>query len=384
MKYWLMNRRRPIVLLELDEITGAITAVKEVLNKPYLPVGLISANGTLERAALVNWWQSRSIPASRSGLRDALEMLGVSSPGALLHKCYGLSLSDQYWINPTSRPLSWDDINFFHNPFSDDVGDALFGRTPESAQIDWLSPCSTSDGWLKKRWKIIDGQRYLVKSGSGPFRQEPLNEQVVSLILDKLHIPHVPYTVVWEDNEPYSICPDFITPETELVPMVSIFGTRPRNPDEPLYQHVLKCCDGLGIPDIRPALEKMLTVDALVANTDRHLSNFGAIRNVETLEWVGLAPVYDNGTSLWHKELTPDIGPDAPVVCRPFAKTHAAQLKMLHTNFEWFDFDALRGVQAEAAQVLGTSRYLDAARVEAISKALAANVFQIQEQSHAR
>lgn len=380
MEYILMNKKTPVARITLDEATGIISDIKEMLNAEYLPVG-IPANGDEQRAALAQWWQARSIPVSRSGLRDALALLGVPSPTALLHKCYGLSLSDQYWINPAKNSLSWEDINFFDNAFSEDIGNALFGSAPLSEQIDWFSPCSTSDGWLKKKWKIINGQRCLIKGGSGTLRQEPLNEQVASLILEKLGIAYIPYSVVWENDEPYSLCADFITRDTELVPMMNVFKVLPRNADEPLLQHLLHCCDTLGIPNAKPFLVKMLTVDALIANTDRHLGNFGAIRNVETLEWVGMAPVYDNGTSLWHKEITARITPDAPVLCRPFAKTHAAQLTLLHTDFSWLNFHALSNIQEEAFQILSTSYYLDEARCMAISGALAANAARLRELS---
>ena len=36
---------------------------------------------------------------------------------------------------------------------------------------------------------------------------------------------------------------------------------------------------------------KMLKVDYIIANEDRHYNNFGFIRNADTLEWLGLAPV---------------------------------------------------------------------------------------------
>ncbi len=44
----------------------------------------------------------------------------------------------------------------------------------------------------------------------------------------------------------------------------------------------------------------MLTLDYIIANGDRHYNNFGFIRNAETLEWQGLAPIFDSGASLWH------------------------------------------------------------------------------------
>ncbi|MEG0330589.1 MAG: HipA domain-containing protein [Longicatena sp.] len=50
--------------------------------------------------------------------------------------------------------------------------------------------------------------------------------------------------------------------------------------------------------DAREQLDNMLVVDYIMINEDRHLRNFGIIRNVETLEWIKVAPIYDTGQSL--------------------------------------------------------------------------------------
>jgi hypothetical protein len=34
---------------------------------------------------------------------------------------------------------------------------------------------------------------------------------------------------------------------------------------------------------------------------DRHFNNFGILRDSDTLQWVSVAPVYDNGNSLFYK-----------------------------------------------------------------------------------
>lgn len=125
----------------------------------------------MDRKEFNDWWTERSIPASRSGIRDALEILNIVSTKMLLIRCYGLSLSDQYWIRPDESNLTWEKINFFDNAFSDDIGDVLFGTKKKENAFDFSSPDNTSDGNLKKRWKIIDGHRCLVKGGSNPFRQ---------------------------------------------------------------------------------------------------------------------------------------------------------------------------------------------------------------------
>ena len=42
----------------------------------------------------------------------------------------------------------------------------------------------------------------------------------------------------------------------------------------------------------------MLLIDFLVMNIDRHLGNFGIIRNVETLKWEKIAPIFDTGEAM--------------------------------------------------------------------------------------
>jgi hypothetical protein len=50
------------------------------------------------------------------------------------------------------------------------------------------------------------------------------------------------------------------------------------------YQHFIDCCHTLGIPGARDSIDKMLAVDFIIANEDRHFNNFGAVRNADTLE----------------------------------------------------------------------------------------------------
>ena len=56
--------------------------------------------------------------------RSALE---ITSTKMLLVRCWGLSLSDQYWICPEGSDLAWGQYQLFENDFSDDIGDVLFG-----------------------------------------------------------------------------------------------------------------------------------------------------------------------------------------------------------------------------------------------------------------
>ena len=364
----LMHKRVQVAELWIDDATGFIQKIENVYAQEHLPVGVTFAGQTVDRKKLNDWWAERSIPASRSGVRDALEALGVTDTKSLLLRCYGLSLSDQYWICPAGSDLTWDDINFFDNSFSDDIGDILFGEVKKTDAIDFSSPDSTSDGNLKKRWKIINGKRCLIKCGSNPYRQQPLNEVIATEIMNRLQIPCAAYTLLWSKEMPYSVCEDFVDENTELVPAWRILQTQKQPNNVSLYQHFVSCAEALGIPDAVQFLDQMIVLDYIILNEDRHLNNFGALRNAETLEWIGMAPIYDSGSSLGYDKAAPMMRNGNEILCKPFKKHHEEQLKLV-SSFDWIDFAALTDIRKVISCVLSDERaadYMDERRIAAI------------------
>lgn len=381
MKCTLMHKRIPVADLELDEVTGFILKISKVYEEKHVPVGISCKKGVIDRRELNEWWTDRSIPASRSGLRHALEQLQISNSKALLVRCFGLSLSDQYWIKPDGEDITWDKVNFFENSFSEDIGDVLFGEAKKVEGFSFSSPDNTSDGCLKKRWKIIDGKRCLIKSGSNPFHQQPFNEAIATKVMEKLNIPHVPYTLIWDKGLPYSVCEDFITAETELVPAWRILKTQKKSNNVSVYQHFIHCCQELGVDDIEQSIDKMLVLDYIIANEDRHFNNFGLIRNAETLEWLGFAPIYDSGTSLGYDKLPAQIRSQADITCKPFKKNHLDQLKLV-TDFSWLDIDALQGIGETIRGILAveeTKELIDERRIEAIIDSVYNRITTLQD-----
>ena len=282
-KYILKHKNIPVAPLTLDCVTGGILSVDQIFAEAHVPVGVPVKNGHIDRGALNAWWSGRAIPASRDRIQDALRELNLPTTQLLLEKCLGLSLSDQYWICPATGGVRWEDVNFFQNAFSDDVGNILFGRGSSSGRVSLMSPDNTSDGWLKKKWAILDGRRCLIKGGSGATQQEPYNEVLASILMERLGIAHVPYTLMVQEDYPYSVCGDFITPDTELIPAWYLMQTRKKANHVSVYQHYLDCCDALGVSGVREAVERMITVDYLIVNEDRHQNNFGVIRNAENV-----------------------------------------------------------------------------------------------------
>jgi hypothetical protein len=369
MKYILMHKRIPVAELEIDHDSGVIQKIDTVFNEHHFPVGVSVRHGIADRSALNEWWMDRSIPASRSGVREALEVLNITNTKALLARCCGLSLSDQYWISPAGSDLTWDSINFFGNAFSDDIGDILFGAGRKKDPLDFSSPDSTSDGNLKKRWKIIDGKRCLIKGGSNPYRQQPFNEVIATKIMNRLGIPCVPYSVIWNKGAPYSVCEDFVNEKTELVPAWRIIKTEEQDNNTSLFRHFLNCSDRLGIPGVRQFLDEMIVLDYIIANEDRHLNNFGALRDAETLEWIGMAPIYDSGSSLGYDKTVPLMLDKDETACKPFKNHHEEQLKLV-SSFDWIDFGALSDVKGLIIDTLSDENarsYLEDNRIHMIA-----------------
>ena len=56
-----------------------------------------------------------------------MEEMDLNSSVELLERCFGLSLSDLYWVKEENLDINWKDINFFENDFSEDMGKLLMG-----------------------------------------------------------------------------------------------------------------------------------------------------------------------------------------------------------------------------------------------------------------
>lgn len=376
MQYELMQKDNTVAVISIS-MSGFITEVHGVLIPERMPLGT-NVSGEKGVYLLQNWWGGRCIPASRSGVRNLLEALDISDTSQFLTKSMGLSLSDQYWVREEGSELRWKDVNFFENPFSDDIGDLLFSMVRKKGpEFSFSSPDNTSDGVLIKRWKIINGKFCLIKGGSGTLKQEPLNERIASVIMDALGIDHVDYEIQWDGNTPYSVCEDFIDTGTELVSAKRLLAIV--DSDESVYRRYVKVCSNFGI-DVVPALDRMMVIDYIMCNNDRHTNNFGLIRDVESLEFLKPAPIFDTGSSLGASLPTDEIS-KAAIYCKPFCDTFDQQMNYV-SDMSWIDFDALSGIMPEVKDILSSSKYMGEGRTEAVCSLLSERIGRLERLSH--
>lgn len=342
MELTLMNKNTPVLDMEFSLRRGGFIQEIETLHNPeYAPLGLVDDDKNIDEDALSDWWEGRCLPDSRLNVEKILEALQLSKQELIINSL-GLSLSDQYWVKPVGSGTSWEEVNFFQNEFSNKVGKLFFeGTTQPDSDADSLrsfSPDYSSNGFLDKYWTIEEGERVLVKGGHGAFYQQPYNEVVASNMLKKLSCKnYVPYTLAKTSKGVVSKCHNFVTEDTEYVPASLIRRRLPLKKGDSYYSHFLRCCKELGFEQkMKCALDYMLTFDYVIANEDRNYGNFGVIRNVETLKVLGVAPIFDNGNSLWYDK---ENISHKDIKAYPFELTQGKQIRHVHSGV--FPFDRL-------------------------------------------
>ncbi len=308
MKVVLLNKNTEILVAKYDTATSVFTKIYEVKNIDYAPYILKSLylandiNDASFRTNLSEWFKERGIPQWRDKLDLLLHRLNITAPYELLDKAFGLSLSDQYWLKPYDSDISYDDINFFDNDF--DYAEFMEASLSTNSKLitkesSLKTPNNTTDGMLKKAWIIDNGTRYLLKGGYKNEILQPFNEVLASMICERLGFAHVTYTLDIYKDMVVSKCPCFITKDTELITCHQLRNDMSRG-DNSIedYEEYIKKLESNGIKKAREKVENMYILDFLIMNEDRHLNNFGIIRDVNTLKWLDVAPIFDNGQSM--------------------------------------------------------------------------------------
>ena len=364
-----MNKNKKIFDFEYNDEEHIIEKFERNYhnNEIYAPFSLIK-DDKIDKNQFNRWWKNRQIPASRNGLKEILYKSNIYDKDhfdLLDSKAYCLSLSDQYWVKSIDENILWEDINFFDHEFSEDIGKIFFDGNNNLSNLNLNTPDMTSNGNYEKRWKIINGDRYLLKAGSKMINQEPFNEVIATKLYERIlnDDEYVKYSIVYENDRAVSICKNFITKETELIPAWKINEYYEFLNNENKYEHYIRCLNNLKIPNANILVDKMIICDFILANKDRHFNNFGVIRNVETLKFEKAAPLFDNGCSLWFDENDMYVGEF--FLTKPFEEYEKTQVSLVR-NFEWFDIQKLEGFTNEVKEILLSNKLLSRERIDKI------------------
>ena len=163
-------------------------------------------------------------------------------------------------------------------------------------------------GAEKKFEIIIDGHRYIdkfQKNSEVGLTYNYVSEYLGSHIFQSIGIPVQETFLGTYDGKNVVVMKNFLEPEDALVAFNGV-GESSLERDKELYQYTYEditamLTENMKSTNVAETIERfwdMFIVDALIGNFDRHGGNWGFIKRDNKYR---IAPVYDNGSSLYPK-----------------------------------------------------------------------------------
>ena len=272
-------------------------------NSRFFPLGL-----EINSDNLLSWIKSRTIPKNREFVHKVLMELGLSLDNleGIVSISKSLSLNDCYWIVEEGFEGKFKDYNLYDNDFNKTLSLLAYTGYASVKKEGFLSsPEFTTNGMLAKAWRRNPQGRkgtFLYKGGSSGCAncgKEPYSEFYASQIAQSMGLNATPYRLGKWKGKVNSICELFSSKELAFVPIYHLVK-------EGGWEAVLAYYKNLG-ESYYEALIEMLVFDVIILNTDRHFGNFGLLVDNTSNEIVSVAPIFDNGLSLFADALDDDL-----------------------------------------------------------------------------
>lgn len=273
----MINISGQIMSADIPVVTIENGIVKDV-NKELAPLYFLRS---LDFTA---WLESRAIDSHRTNsrlLKKALRLSNKDDANTVL-AVNAVTITDNYWFKEEGSKLTWDDVRFKENYF--DML-ALRGDFESFNRPASRTPELTNIGSFEKCWRLIDGKWWLYKTGTD---FEYFSEVFIARLAEKLNFPIAKY----ELSENYVRTLDFTNSnEFNFESAESLVG------DDEFYG--VNFNKFLSISkEIASDYLKMIYLDTVCYNVDRHTKNYGVLRDTKTGAIVSLAPNYDNNIAL--------------------------------------------------------------------------------------
>ena len=212
-------------------------------------------------------------------------------------------------MKEAGAPLAWADVSLYQNEFDQLISEAAFDGVISSTELSSTSPEFGTDGYFAKCWVREEQGIFLYKSGSALHEIEPLSEYLACQLAAVLCPTAIPYDLDFYHGRLVSKCPLFTNERVGLAKAARVFGG-----EEKTIPELLAYFASIGGGD---AFRRMCVLDAVILNPDRHYGNFGVLFDNDTMQVLGMAPVFDNnrpapGARMAHPALPVQAGQGLP------------------------------------------------------------------------
>ena len=297
---YLMLEDNPVLYFDFDDF------VVEVISDRLLPYSMqgrfkfgLSPKDLLYNVQLLKSWLSRRVLSlSRSNAKQIYAMFQIPQSDDIETRvkiclaCKGVSLQDSYWI---SKDLceKYENVNIRSNHFKDILDVSLLGLSPTATGSN-ICPELTTHGLFRKCWVREEDGIFLLKSDNFEnnisTRMEVLAYKILQCFGSNLDV--VEYTGRIRNTKVgklyVSKCKNFVDDKYSFIEAWEII--------EYCNTYSINFRDYMGSLDRRIA--DIPVLDFIIANTDRHIQNYGFLVENKTNKIIGLAPIFDFNCAL--------------------------------------------------------------------------------------
>ncbi len=274
----------------------------EIVNESLLPLYLQKTKN------VEKWLETRAIDSHRANsrlLKKALRLTEKDDISTVI-AVNAVTITDCYWIKPLDSDLRYSDVRFDNDYFSNLALTGNYDSFNKAANSkNSKTPELTNIGSFEKCWKLKKGEWWMYKKANH-------DEQFSELFIYKLGLELGFKMAEYSRDKGVVKTKDFT--DNARVNFESAHSFMGDNEDYIETIHTLKIVCPNAIPDY----VKMLFLDTICANPDRHTFNFGVLRDVDTGVVLELAPNFDNNMALISRGYPKNVSSKGDLLIRLF------------------------------------------------------------------
>ena len=272
-----------IYIMSRDTAVGVYRSGNlEILNGDLIPLYLKNT-GNVER-----WLETRAIDSHRANSRLLKKALRLSERDDIstVIAMNAATITDCYWVKPIGSELNYSDIRFDNDLFANLALTGSYDSFNKAASSKHTrTPELTNTGSFEKCWRLADGSWQMYKKAE---HNEMFSELFIYRLGHRLGFNMARY----ERGKGFIKTKDFTNnAAVSFEPAYSFMGDNEDYTDT--LDAIRKLC-----PAAVGDYAKMLFLDTICANPNRHTFNFGILRSNKDGHIIGLAPNFDNNMAL--------------------------------------------------------------------------------------
>lgn len=291
--YYLMNKDNIVLSFQPTPKSGLSEEVSfaPIKQEGQTPYGFQS---------ITSWIEGRKASRHNTYLRDIMKRLKCDDNEGFIRLTHAASINDTFLIKTDEENLTWKDVSLYQNPFSGGIsrssfeGTVLCGETPS-----FTSPELTSEGSFRKCFRKegttgeFGSDIFLYKRGGElgaglePYC-EVLASEIAKIVSPSL--ASVAYELCTLHGKLASKCNLFTNENVGYAPFSKLNRSIALS-----FEDIWNYFEKIGCEQ---SFRELLAVDSLCFNQDRHSGNYGVLFRNDTLEIIGMSPIFDLNLSM--------------------------------------------------------------------------------------